>query len=77
MLIRAISRLVPPSWMTRQPKVVEFHNHNRPAGWLLYNDESTHSDDIQTAMVTIGAKTTAADAKFATITDRGHRQGSE
>ena len=63
--------------MTRQPKVVEFHNHNRPAGVLLYNDDQTHGDDIQTAMVTIGEKTTAADAKFATITDRGHRQGRE
>ena len=63
--------------MTRQPKVVEFHNHNRPAGLMLYNDDQTHGDDIQTAMVTIGEKTTAADAKFATTTDRGHRQGRE
>ena len=77
MLIRAIPRLVPPSWMTRQPKVVEFHNHNRPAGSCFNNDDQTHGDDIQTAMVTIGEKTTAADAKFATITDRGHRQGRE
>ena len=44
---------------------------------MLYNDDQTHGDDIQTAMVTIGEKTTAADAKFATITDRGHRQGRE